>query len=39
MEKLGFLLDRNIPFGDDKAQLLDELTYAIKNNTAQVALC
>ncbi len=38
MEKLGFLLDRDIAFGDEKAQLLDELTYAIKNNTPQVLL-
>lgn len=30
------MLDRSIPFSDEKAQLLDELTYAIKNNTTDV---
>jgi len=34
--KLNFLLDRAQPFGDEKAQLLDELTLAIKNNTSNV---
>ena len=34
--RVDFLLDRNTPFGDEKAQLLDELTYSIKNNTGQV---
>jgi len=34
--KLNFLLDRAQPFGDEKAQLLDELTLAIKNNTPNV---
>jgi len=34
--KMNFLLDRSLPFDSHKAQLLDELTYAIKNNTANV---
>ena len=34
--KLKYLLDQSIPFAEDKAQMLDELTYAISNNTAEV---
>lgn len=36
--KVSFLLDRSVAFGEEKAQLLDELTFAIKNNTGQVLL-
>ena len=35
-KKLSYLTDQSSPFGEDKAQLLDELTFAIKNNTPQV---
>ena len=33
---MQYLLDRSHPFDHQKARLLDELTYAIKNNTAEV---
>ena len=32
--KLRFLLDRSVDFNEQKAQLLDELTHAIKHNTS-----
>jgi hypothetical protein len=36
--KVLFLLDRTQSFTDQKAQILDELTLAIKNNTSEVPL-
>ena len=33
---LMYLLDRNTPFDESKAQILDELTNAIKSNSANV---
>lgn len=36
--KFQFLVDRSSPFGPEKAQILDEFTLAIKNNTAQVSM-
>ena len=35
--KVLFLLDPSQPFDEQKAKLLDELTFAIKNNTPHVA--
>ena len=37
-QKLLFLLDRTTSFNSDKAKVLDDLTFAIKNNTAHVQL-
>ncbi len=31
-----YLLDRSMPFDEQKAKVLDELTFAIKNNTPHV---
>ena len=36
--QLSYLTDQSSPFGEDKAQLLDELTFAIKNNAPQVCM-
>ena len=37
-QKLRFLLDRTTPFNPEKAKVLDDLTFAIKNNTTHVLL-
>jgi len=34
--QVQFLLDRSQDFNEQKAKALDELTFAIKNNTAHV---
>lgn len=35
-QKLGFLIDRNRPFDFQSAQILDDLSLSLKNNTQNV---